>query len=1586
MPPTLARLATWTLLALAATATVGPAGRAEQPDAGDRPAALRIDGESVWHLRFALGDADSIPGGSDLFASGVPTLEQQLRLRLEGDVAPGVTVSADLDNVRSDNLQLLGVDIRWAHGVLHLGDLQLRSQSRYAASPAALIGARVEAQWGDFSLTGLVGRARGIPATKTFVGQSSEEVVEWVIGGSGGERPPYAPSLGDGAVMVADARGAQGFRLNRPFDADFVRVWWVPVEEGMAPACGTSAPGVTLSQLLAEYRLDFLLYRPGQPAGQVGVLVPLSSGDEAREPPWLPPQEAGRTYFPLEAGQLVGLASPDAEAPGYVLLRLESMDLLRAHVEALIRRYNLQNGLSGPTQRQYPLVRGSTSEAQFLQRLRLHYLLWAGLGPHPGGDGWVAAADGPVSLDALGTCPHLRERLGLGASNEVDGSEPGGPEAPLYLLGRGEIDPTSLELQVRLPEGRLEPAEDRGIGWRLYAEEGVLQLRYPGQVAELLAPGGDLAALRVRYRYSVSQGVYFLGTSIAVGSERVYLDGALLQRNVDYLIDYELGILTLLREVGPASRLTVQFEYFRGGLGASAEYNRNMLGLEAQWAPAGDEGPWRLVGGLFVEADEPRPLVEPERARTMPNTHVVAALRGSYGASGPTGAEGSGQGWWGQWDLAWSYDRFPIDDNLRDHQANRVHAVTGSAEGDPSSGTAKAPLVMVGHGAGLTVLRLEPSGETTAHLYTTAHGLSGLTVRAIAPAVPGTISDGSDGASAFSSPPLAWLLATESGLTVVLNRPGEETPSLDLTANWLRRYTHHGLPSNDVHDVLYIGRQVTTPERMSGSVWVATSRGLAWAPATDLEAAAVLASVAADDVLTSWRSWESLPGSTEPLDLRDLAVVAGSGDEVPIILLAASSEGLLWLWWPDDPSAAEPTVHRMPLGPLRRVAGIVRPGEGEAPSTVRLFAGTDKGLLYVDVLATIAAGGRPNLQVLDGPHPVSGIAGAVHALQWQTEEDAAGGPSLWAATDAGLYRVDPGRPGQDEPASLAQGSFTAVGLGASPAGGSPTTLWAAGSPPVGGPSLWWMDRGTLGTFQVPAEELPAQDPARFQDPPTVRERTGMAGQVALGYGWGTGGVDLRYERVEPSFRAINDTRRQWLDGWEVTLRQRLTESLDVVLARSDRVSADPETGRAQRNVVERGEARWQLPLPAPATWASAPALRATLQRSRLDSDEARPGFEATTLTRGLRVEQRLWQERIVLAAGYEQVRHQEVRRAGYVSHNLVADLSAVLLPDTRLTVRFSYPLKVTEAHGGDPPRMEGSQQLQVGATAARSFGPVRTSVTLGQQSGWRVTGEGTSPERAGSQATLSVAAEEMTVAGWRLQPSGRLGYTRTDSARSQSTGLAVNGGLRARWAPAALEMALSADRQYQWAVLPSTKQTRQDRAELTLRSRAWSGIDPSLTLRVDDRRAVAVPDGWSTQTLQRSASVRVGWAQASWWPQELRLSAGTTASTQPPADSRRVGAAYVLTLRPGGPWELATTLEGEGGDATRSGQARQPHWRISVQGRLDHRLSGQWSGTLALGHARGVRDPLSSITGSVGYLEPRPFAVSWAELSVRARF
>lgn len=1616
----------WTLTAVSALVALAAAG-VEAADGPSEPAppapALRVDGESVWSLRYALGDTRAIPTGGELFASGVPTFEQQLRLRIEGDVAQGVTVSADLDNVRSQNLQLLGVDLRWRQGVVHLGDLQLRSDSRYATSPAALIGARVDTHLGDFQLLGLVGRSRGIPATKTFVGQSSEETVELVRVAPGGGTPPYAPTRSDG-MLVGDVRGAEGFRLARPFDPDFVKVWLIPAENRVDAECPVPAPGPerTLKELLDDYGLGFLYFEPGQPPGQTGVLKPLLS-DNSLPPTGPPPtpEEAAKAYFALETGQFVGLASPDAPAPGYVLLRLESLDLLRAHVEALIRRYNQQNGLSGPEQKKYPFVRGSDLEREFLGLLRDYYLLWAGSGRYPRSADWTPASEAPLSLTGVGTCSAFREQLGIGSSNPEPGGTGGGggdqdPASVFYLLGQQGLEASSVSVQLRRPEGRLEPAEDQGLRWRVFAEEGVLQVDFGGSLDELFGEEGQFAALRVRYRYTVAGGVYVLGTAVAVGSERVYLNGTLLRRNVDYTIDYELGVLVLLRDVGPSDRLTVNFEYFRGGLGASAEYNRNMFGLEGRWAPGGGQGPWRLSAGVFVEADEARPLVEPERARTMPNTHVVAALSGTYQ---PGGQEGSvAQGLWGRWDVAWSYDRFPIDDNLRDHQPNEVLALAGSREGQPgqvvTDPNATTSLVLVGHRAGFTVAWVGADGQPEParwRRYDTAAGLSGLTVRAIAAAVPDAVSDGSwpglstapQDSPLATTAPYAWLLATESGLTVVLNQPGtqDDTGSpFDVAANWDRRYTTHGLPSNDLRDVIYVGIPVTAPDgtEMSSSVWVATARGIAWADAGDIQPGSP-----PGEVLKNWDAWKTLPGSDEPLEVNDLAFAAVTDGETPStpsrVMLAATSSGVLWIWLDSSLHGSSPAVQLLSVGGVLRVAGLVWRDAPDQPQRARLFLGTAQGLSYLDVEVSPEGDVQPS----SGPFPVGNVAGSVHALQLKPE--AASDPSwtVWAACDSGLYEVDPGRPAsndQDDQAPTATpvhvppvgggiGAFTALGLvpAVGTTGAAGTQVWTAANRTGEPPALFTVtSTSEVSVTEPDGEALPAQDPARFQDPSETRVRSGMAGQVALGYGWGSGGVELRYERIEPSFRAINDVRRQALDGWEVLLRQRLTPSLDVELSRSDRLTADPASGRAQRSLTDRGEARWELPLPAPARWASPPAIRASAELKRVDADALKDGFELTTLTRAVRVEERLWENRLTAALGYENVRHQETDRPGYVAHNLVADLSAALSPEMRLTVRFTYPLKITDAQGTSPPRVEGSQQLQLGATASRTFGAVKTSLTLSQQSGWRVTADGTSPDLLGRQATLSLSVPQLAAGGLRLQPAGRLSFTQTDSLRNSSTGLAVNGSLQASWAPGALEVTVSADRQYQWARLPSAKDTVQDRAEVTARSRVLPWLDPSLSLQVENRRATSLPDGRSTATLRRTASLRLGWAQQSRWPQEVRLSASLASATDPPADSRSVGVNYSVGLRAEGPWELSASLEASGGDAAQAGGQRRPHWRLSAQGRLSYRLSAQWSAGLSLGYSRGVKDPLAGVTSGALPGGPQPFAVGWAQAFVRAEF
>ncbi|MBE3598776.1 MAG: hypothetical protein IMX02_08280 [Limnochordaceae bacterium] len=107
--------------------------------------------------------------GKDLYAIGHPTFEQQLRLRMEGKVATGVTVSADLDNIKSENLQLIGIDVTWGPSKTHLGDIRVQGQSTYAVSQATVKGADVALDLGSMAAFASGGYRPGDPGQQNFL-------------------------------------------------------------------------------------------------------------------------------------------------------------------------------------------------------------------------------------------------------------------------------------------------------------------------------------------------------------------------------------------------------------------------------------------------------------------------------------------------------------------------------------------------------------------------------------------------------------------------------------------------------------------------------------------------------------------------------------------------------------------------------------------------------------------------------------------------------------------------------------------------------------------------------------------------------------------------------------------------------------------------------------------------------------------------------------------------------------------------------------------------------------------------------------------------------------------------------------------------------------------------------------------------------------------------------------------------------------------------------------------------------------------------------------------------------------------------
>ncbi|MEW6047333.1 MAG: hypothetical protein AB1609_12765, partial [Bacillota bacterium] len=887
-------------------------------------------------------------------------------------------------------------------------------------------------------------------------------------------------------------------------------------------------------------------------------------------------------------------------------------------------------------------------------------------------------------------------------------------------------------------------------------------------------------------------------------------------------------------------------------------------------------------------------------------------------------------------------------------------------------------------------------------LYTPSHGLSGLTVYSVAPVVPDTVSDGSwpslatsaGGSPLVSVPPNAWLLGTESGLTVVFNRQelnaGGAASPFDVAGNWERRYTAHGLPSNLIRDVLYVGLPVIPPGSAGSPVlpvWVATDRGLAWADAENLDAAADPSTA-----LTRWTVWDttSSPVQLPSGDVYDLAFAAVPHDTgARYALLAASAAGVLWIWLDGEAASGGQAVQVLPVGSVSQVAGVTWP-VGESNPTVRLFIGTAQGLAYLDVTPSSTGG----VVVVQGLTPIPDVLGQVRALQLQPDPASDSYWRLWVATDSGLYKVHPGMPGAAAPDSEPAPSpaplkaHTTVGLVPidGPAGAA-LSIWSAAASPGSAPALFMADPSPDSTpdpVAISEKQLPRDDPARFWDPAGPRIYQGLAAQVAVGYGWQEGGAELRYERVDPGFRAINDIHRKALEEWKAALRHRLASSLELELTHADRSTADPATGRTQHSMVDQAAATWTLPLPAPARWASPPALRAAVRLERVDHEPMHPGFELATLTRSVRIEESFWERRLTAAVGYERVRHEEFERPGYVADNLVADLTASPVPETTLTVRFRYPLKVIGAGGAVPPRVEGTRDLQLGATAARSFGGIRTSLTLSQQSGWRVTSDGTAPDRLGRQATLSLSAPGMASATWKLSPTGRLTWSQAESLRSSTTTVGTGGSLQARWLPAALELELSADRRYQLARLPPAKRSVHDRVELAAGTKALPWLEPSLSLTAENRQVTSLSDGRATAALNRTAALRLGWASRSSWPQNARLSASWAEGAAPQQISRTLKLEYTLNFRPAGPWGFSASLEGSRGDTRQADAAPRPHWGLSLQGQASYRFSEQWSAGLELGYARGLKEPLAGFTGSPLPGPPAPFRTGWGRLFVRA--
>lgn len=449
----------------------------------------------------------------------------------------------------------------------------------------------------------------------------------------------------------------------------------------------------------------------------------------------------------LTRGQFVAVSSTSE----MLALRSEIRDILRGQIQSLIRSYNAKNMLTGSDQKRYPFVYGSETETAFLDDLLgLHARVVAGM----------AHDDPGAVLDAPGGS-YSRRRL--------------------YDLGQTDVVPGSLAVEVRRG-GKFFPADtELALGFQVMYDVGVIEFDFPA------AFFSTYDGMRVKYRHTVAQGVFNLGISIVLGSERVYLNDTLLRRDQDYMIDYEFGILTIMLPLGPDDVVRVEYEYFRGPFGAAADYKSNFIGAVLGWTPS-EQAQVRMEIARY--ADDPKSAALPEATPVMPNTHTIVGLSGKFDIKG---FSLSGN-------VALSHDEFPFDDKRKNHAANAVLAIMAAADANGEA------YMAFSHRDGISV---GAAGSGVFRSYGVGSGLAGPVVR--------------DMASSIDS----WFFATDGGLTVLSAEPGPMGQSpFDYVGNWRRLYTSAGLPSNNL----------TCVAVTSGSVWVgAAEDGLATAYLDDLE-------------------------------------------------------------------------------------------------------------------------------------------------------------------------------------------------------------------------------------------------------------------------------------------------------------------------------------------------------------------------------------------------------------------------------------------------------------------------------------------------------------------------------------------------------------------------------------------------------------------------------------------------------------------------------------------------------------------------------------------------------------------------------
>ncbi len=646
---------------------------------------LGASGHFGWVARYGLGDGRGLAQVG--YVHGL-TLAQVLSLTL--DAAVGVhwpvegllSLTATLDNQKGDNQQSFHMGLTSKSLNAEFGDFPMGPVgSLFASADRQLKGFQITWHPSDrLTLSGVLSRVEGLFQSRTFHGNAAHATTTFSF------TQPDRPLVEQ--TYALNLKGLEYYPLSISFVQGFTQV--------KLDFSSTSALKALLTNYELGYLADAITRDPAQPLDASAYQVVFS------EP----------TY--------------------YLILRSETLDLLRDRVQHYIDDYNQSQHKSGSQAEEYPFNQGTDYEGQFLQALsRL------------------------VTLDV--------NALKLALTPAGPDHSQGYQRQKFYALGQVKLTEASVAVAVKAGNAeRFTDVSDpsmRDYHYRVFADEGVIELDFPSTFF-----ADRQSVMRVSYDYQATQGTYVLGLSVLKGSEKVYLNEKLLQVGTDYQINYDTGLLLLLKPIKPSDALRIDYEVARGGLGGFTEYQNIFSALRADY---------QLLPGISLDLsllqarDIGANTLSPADLRTMPNLHTVIGLSSDFKWGTLSGALA----------LGYAINRFPFDDNARQNLPNKINVVRAfQIDG--------RELVLFGEHNGLVLY--EAQTRRWSH-YGVGEGLGGADVEDIA----------------YSPAQHLLVFATSGGISVLqLGRDRPPVASFAVTGNWKRYAKEDGLPAGAIHAVL----------------------------------------------------------------------------------------------------------------------------------------------------------------------------------------------------------------------------------------------------------------------------------------------------------------------------------------------------------------------------------------------------------------------------------------------------------------------------------------------------------------------------------------------------------------------------------------------------------------------------------------------------------------------------------------------------------------------------------------------------------------------------------------------------------------